>query len=148
MRQRTQQGAIARWVIRQRVFLFYGNGGQFVGDSVERWYQAIHHAKDLRLYVGGAGPIFSFDPDVRARGVELFKTRKLPFAVITDNAMHRVLGTTGRLLGMDLQIYSWNDSERPFLKLGLSQATTDELNSSLHKLRSEIDDELAQLATG
>lgn len=143
-----RQSAIARWVIRQRVFLFYGNGGQFNGDAVERWYDAIDTAKDLRLYVGGAGPVFSFDPEVRARGTELFKARKLPFAVITDNAMHRVLGSTGRLLGMDLQIYSWNESERPFLKLGLNQATIDELNGCLQKLRSEIDNELAQLATG
>jgi hypothetical protein len=140
--------AITHWVIRHGVFLFYGNGGLFKGEAVERWYAALHGAAGLRLYVGGAGSVFSFDPVVRARATEWFKSRNLPFAVVTENPMLRVLGATARLLGMELDIYSWSESKRPFQKLGLSAAIVAELNQSLLSLRREVDDEVEQRRPG
>lgn len=142
----SEQQAISRWLILHQVFLFYGNGGRFSGEPVERWYAALEAANDLRLYIGGAGTEFSFDPVVRARGTQLFKARRLPFAVIADSPMLRMLGSTGRLLGMDLQIYSWSESDRPFRSLGVSPATVRELNNRLRRLRREIDDEVERRA--
>jgi hypothetical protein len=122
------------------------NGGLFRGEAVARWYEVLQAAEDLRLVVVGAGPVFSFDPAVRAQGTEFFKRRQLPLAVLTDNPMQRMLGLTARLLGTDLHIYSWSDSVRPFEQLGISRAIVEQLNDSLKRLRRDIDQELRMLA--
>jgi hypothetical protein len=147
MQDGIQPIAITRWVIQHDVVLFYGTGGVFQGEAFTRWLAEVQAAKDLRLCVCGAGAVFSFDSRVRPRSTEYFTRRKLPFAVITDNAMHRVLGSTARLGGMDLEIYSWNESERPFLELGLTRETTNQLIAQLLRLRKEVDAELEKLAT-
>jgi hypothetical protein len=144
MKEGEQPSAIARWVIRHDVVLFYGSGGVFQGEAFKRWFSDLQAAKDLRLSVCGAGELFSFDPGVRPRSTEFFKRRKLPFAVITDNPMHRVLGSTARMSGMELEIYAWRESTRPFLELGLSREIADQLVATLLGLRQEVEAELAQ----
>ena len=145
MTESQARSANTRWDIQHEVLLFYGNGGLFHGEAVERWYATMQSAKDLRLVVVGAGPVFSFDPSVRARGTEFFKRRKLPLAVITDNPMQRMLGMTAKLLGTDLTIYPWDESVRPFEQLGLNRALVEQLNDNLHRLRREVDQELQTL---
>jgi hypothetical protein len=145
MKESEPRTASTRWVIQHEVLLFYGNGGLFQGDAVTRWYAALQAAEDLRLVVVGAGPVFSFDPGVRAQGTELFKGRKLPLAVLTENPMQRMLGLTARLRGTDLQIYSWSESVRPFQQLGVGRAIIEQLNDTLKRLRRDIDQELRML---
>ena len=147
MKDGGQSNAITRWVIEHDVALFYGSGGVFHEEAFTRWLAELQAADALRLCVCGAGTVFSFDPAVRSRSTEFFKRRKLPFAVITDNAMHRVLGSTARMGGMDLQIYAWNESERPFLELGLGRDTIGRLITSLLRMRTEVEAELEKLAT-
>lgn len=136
--------ATTLWVIQHDVALFYGNGGVFRGGAFTRWLAEVQATNELRLCVCGAGEVFSFDPGVRPGSIEFFKRRKLPFAVITDNPMHRVLGSTARMSGMGLQIYAWSESERPFLELGFSREITDTLTARLSRLRKDVDAELAK----
>jgi hypothetical protein len=137
--------ASTRWDIQHDVVVFYGNGGVFHGEAVARWYAALQSAGDLRLVVVGAGPEFSFDPAVRTQGIEFFKRRKLPLAVVTEYPMQRMLGLTARMLGTDLQIYSWSESILAFQRLGVSRAVVEQLNDNLRRLRRDIDQELRML---
>src|ERR1700759_5841914 len=98
MKQGDPHTARTRWAIEHDVILFYGRGGLFHGEAVARWYAALESAADLRLVVMGAGPEFSFDPSVRVQGIEFFKRRKTPLAVVTDHPMQRMLGMTAKLL--------------------------------------------------
>lgn len=145
MKESEARSASTRWDIQHEVLLFYGNGGIFRGEAVERWYATMQSAETLRLVVVGAGPEFSFDPGVRAKGTEFFKRRKLPLAVVTDNPMQRMLGMTAKLLGTDLKIYPWDESVRPFEQLGISRAVIDQLNDNLRRLRRDVDQELRML---
>ena len=134
--------AVHRWVIQSKVFIFYGNGGVFTGEPFERWFEALQAAPELRLYVGAAGSAFSFGPQDRARATEYFKLSKLRFAVITESVRLRLLGQTARLVGMDLGLYSWADSHRPFAEAGFSESQIAMLHNSLLKLRTAVDSEL------
>jgi hypothetical protein len=124
------------------VFIFYGDGGRFEDPAFDRWYAALGAASDLLLYVGGAGHDFTFDAAERARGTALFKHKKLRFAVVTENVRHRLLGSTGRLVGMDLHLYSWKESRLAFGGLAVSAAIVDELHRTLFTLRAEVAREL------
>jgi len=139
------QPAIARWFIEHRVFIFYGNGGVFEGPVFERWFKAVEAANDLRLYVGGAGPTFTFGAAERDRGNALFKRKQLRFAVVTDHVTHRLLGTTARLIGVNLGLYGWSQSRRPFAELGDKDTPVDVLHQALLRLRREVDRELELL---
>jgi hypothetical protein len=145
MVERGERLAVTRWVIQHDVFVFYGNGGRFAGEAYERWYEALEATSGLVLYVGGGGSVFDFGPAERSRGNELFKRKQLPFAVVTENTMHRVLGSTARLLGVKLSLFSWEESRKPFAELKASAAIVDTLHQTLLRLREEIDAEVAGL---
>lgn len=134
--------ALARWTIKHRVFVFYGNGGRFSGEAFARWHRELEAARDLRLYVGGGGDEFTFDAGERARGNELFKRKGLRFEVVTENPRHRLLGSTARLVGVDLHLHSWEDSRRAFAKLQDTTAVIDELQQVLLLLRAQVDQEV------
>lgn len=140
----SERPAHQRWVIQSKVFIFYGNGGVFTGEPFERWFQALQAAPELRLYVGAAGSGFSFGPQDRARATEYFKVSKLRFAVITESVRLRLLGQTARLVGMNLGLYSWAESHRPFVEAGFSEPQVDHLLETLAKLRRDVDAELKQ----
>ncbi|HKU40207.1 MAG TPA: hypothetical protein VJR89_18735 [Polyangiales bacterium] len=138
----SERPAHHRWVIQSKVFIFYGNGGIFTGEPFERWFQALQGAPELRLYVGAAGSGFSFGPQDRARATEYFKVSKLRFAVITESVRLRLLGQTARLVGMNLGLYGWADSHRPFVEAGFGDREVDQLHETLVKLRVDVDTEL------
>jgi hypothetical protein len=142
MGQDDEQAAVARWVVRNRVFIFYGNGGTFNGETFERWLAALEAASDLRLYVGAAGSAFSFGAQERSRANAYFKRRKLRFAAITESVRLRMLGQTARLIGLNLGLYSWKQSFEPFAELGLDQKVADDLYAKLLALREEVETEL------
>lgn len=137
-----EQQALSRWVIEHRVFVFYGNGGNFTGENFERWYRALDSANDLLLYVGGGGETFSFPARERERGNTLFKRKGLRFEVVTENPRHRLLGSTARLVGVDLHLHSWKNSRRAFAKLDAPNSLIDALHKTLLHLRAEVDREL------
>lgn len=101
-----ERAAIVRWDCQHGVFMFYGNGGVVQGEVVDRWYEALLAAGALRLYVTGAGNELRVEPEARKRATELFKRNKIPFAMITENPIHRMLGTTARMIGINLQLYA------------------------------------------
>lgn len=138
-----EQLALARWTIQHRVFLFYGNGGRFTGEAFERWHRELEAARELRLYVGGGGDEFTFEAGERARGNQLFKRKGLRFEVVTENPRHRLLGSTARLVGVDLHLHSWEDSRRAFSKLQDTTAVIDQLQQTLLLLRAQVDQEVA-----
>lgn len=137
-----EQLALARWTIQHRVFLFYGNGGRFTGEAFERWHRELEAARELRLYVGGGGDEFTFDAGERARGNQLFKRKGLRFEVVTENPRHRLLGSTARLVGVDLHLHSWKNSRRAFAKLDAPDSLIDRLQQTLLRLRADVDQEL------
>ncbi|MET0388209.1 MAG: hypothetical protein ABW321_19710 [Polyangiales bacterium] len=134
--------AVSRWVVRHQVFIFYGNGGRFAGESFERWFAQLSAASNLRLYVGAAGHDFSFEPAERTRGTELFKRKGLRFAAITESVRLRLLGSTARLVGMNLGLYSWADSRRAFAEISAPAPIVEELHNTLLGLRAEVDREI------
>jgi hypothetical protein len=138
-----EQLALTRWTIQQRVFLFYGNGGRFAGEGFERWHRELEAARDLRLYVGGGGDDFTFNAGERARGTALFKRKGLRFEIVTENPRHRLLGSTARLVGVDLHLHSWEDCRRAFAKLHDTTAVIDQLQQTLLLLRAQVDQEVA-----
>jgi hypothetical protein len=138
----SEQLAITRWIVQDHVFLFYGNGGLFAGEAFEAWLTALQTTPGLSLYIGGAGGQFRFDAVARARGTEYFKRAQLRFAAISDDTMHRILGSTARLVGMDLGLYAWKESRRPFEGLKTSHQRIEALHNRFLQLRSEVDSEL------
>lgn len=139
MADRTKQDAMVRWAVEQRVFIFYGQGGRFAGTQFDRWVEALEAHDDLACYVGGMGDWFTFDTQVRSSAVSLFKLKRLAIAIISDNSMHRVVGSAVRLLGVNAQLYSWTESRKPFEQLELSAAAVESLHRTLMRMRIEID---------
>ena len=137
--------AVTRWVIQNRVFMFYGNGGTFSGEAFERWFTELEATADLRLYVGAAGSTFTFGADERSRANSYFKQKKLRFAVITESVRLRMLGQTARLIGLNLGLYSWKSSFEPFAELGLEKSLAENLYAKLLKLREDVELELQSL---
>ncbi|MET0387021.1 MAG: hypothetical protein ABW321_13730 [Polyangiales bacterium] len=135
--------ALTEWtIVADEVFVFYGDGGEFRGEQVERWLQELP-ASGVRKYIGATGLSFQMTGDVRKRCNAVLKTQQIKFATITDSALVRGFTTAASWFGIDIAAFAWKDLEPATRWLKLENAVAQEALACVHRHRSAVSQKLA-----
>ena len=135
--------AIVEWtVVNDLVFVFYGDGGEFRGESVERWLREVP-ASGVRKYIGATGLGFQLTGDTRKRCNDVLKAQQIKFVTITDSALVRGFATAASWFGINIAAFSWHDLNDAMSWLDLDDKTALDAMSAVKTNKFSVDQRLA-----
>jgi hypothetical protein len=134
--------AIVEWsVVNDSVFVFYGDGGEFRGEQVDRWLRELP-ASGVRKYIGATGLGFQLSGDTRKRCNAVLKAQQIKFVTITDSALVRGFATAASWFGITIAVYPWHDLNEAMSWLELDPKTALDAMSAVKTNKFTVDQRL------
>jgi len=135
--------AIVEWtVVNRSVFVFYGDGGEFRGEPIERWLRDVP-ASGVKKYIGATGLGFQLTGDTRKRCNDVLKAQQIKFVTITDSALVRGFATAASWFGIHIAAFSWHDLSEAMSWLELDAKTALDAMSAVKTHKFSVDQRLA-----
>jgi hypothetical protein len=135
--------AIVEWsVVNGSVFVFYGDGGEFRGEPVDRWLRELE-ASGVRKYIGATGLSFELSGDTRKRCNALLKAQQIAFVTITDSALVRGFTTAASWFGVNIAAFAWANLNEAMTWLQLDPQTALAAMSAVKTNKYSVDQKLA-----
>jgi hypothetical protein len=132
-------------VVNGSVFVFYGDGGEFRGELVDRWLREVK-ASGVRKYIGATGLTFELSGDTRKRCNSLLKAQQIGFVTITDSALVRGFTTAASWFGVNIAAFAWDDLNDAMSWLELDPQTALDAMSAVKTNKYSVDQKVAARA--
>jgi hypothetical protein len=140
--------AIVEWsVVNDSVFVFYGDGGEFRGEALERWLRELP-ASGVRKFIGATGLDFQLSGDTRKRCNVVLKGQQIRFVAITDSALVRGFATAASWFGITIGAFPWHDLNDAMSWLELDPKTALDVMSAVKTNKFTVDQRLTSRKRG
>jgi hypothetical protein len=131
--------AVQKWSILQDLYISVATPGEVSDEDWKVFLQAVReHPAITKCLFANLGKVEATSLQ-RKQGAELFKSRNIRAAVITDDTFVRGLVTAVNWLGANVNAFSWSDTKNALKYLGTVGSAAERAHDVLTKLRAEAE---------
>jgi hypothetical protein len=123
------------WDVFDHVLVSFATAGAFADED---WQELVKAVKEPRvsLFISATSGVTEANSVQRKALIEVFKQKRMPAIIITDEGMVRGMVTAASWLGADVKAFSWEALQDVGKHIGASVATTEKIVEALKLFRA------------